>query len=291
MNLHEPLTISGCTVADALRFGTARLQMRDDLRENATRDAQQILEIATGLSRVQMLAQPERTLREEEAGSFQGMIAQRRGGVPVQHLRGSQEFFGRSFVVTPDVLIPRPETEHIVEEVLRLYTDRSAPLRIADVGTGSGILAVTLALEFPVSDVLALDISTAALVVAQENAVALSARNVRFAESDLLAAVGDERFDLIVSNPPYIPLTEAAALHRQVRDHEPYLALFGGEDGLDVIRRLLPQAAAHLVTGGWFLMETAGRSAAYDMLLAGWAKVRWVCDLQGIERVAVAQKL
>lgn len=289
-SLHDPLTIAGCTVAEALRFGTARLAMRDDLRDNAARDAQQILEIATGMSRVQMLAQPDRALREEEAGSFQGMIAQRRGGVPVQHLRGSQEFFGRTFLVTPDVLIPRPETEHIIEEVLRLYTDRSTSFRIADVGTGSGILAVTLALEYPASDVLALDISSGALAVARENAAALDASNVRFAESDLLAAADGERFDLIVSNPPYIPLTEAAELHRQVRDHEPHLALFGGEDGLALIRTLLPQAAAHLHSGGWLLMETAGRSPAYNALLAGWQHVQWVRDLQGIERIAVAQK-
>ncbi len=285
---HDPLKIAGCTVADALRVGTARLQMRDDLRDNATRDAQQILEIAMGLSRVQMLATPERPLREEEAGSFQGMVAQRRGGVPIQHLRGSQEFFGRSFSVTPDVLIPRPETEGIVEEVLRLCTDRSAPLRIADVGTGSGILAVTLALEYPASVVLALDLSRAALAVARDNASALGARNVRFAESDLLAAAGDERFDMIVSNPPYIPLTEAAELHRQVRDHEPHLALFGGEDGLDVIRRLVPQAAAHLRPDGWLLMETAGRSTALDGLFREW-NVHYMKDLQGIERVAAAQ--
>ncbi len=286
---HEPLKIAGCTVADALRFGTARLQMRDDLREHAARDAQQILEIATRLSRVQMLAQPERPLREEEAGSFRGMIAQRRGGVPVQHLRGSQEFFGRDFKVTPDVLIPRPETEHIVEEALRLFPERSAPLRIADVGTGSGILAVTLALEYPASNVLALDISPAALGVARENAAALDVRNVRFAESDLLAAAGEESFDLIVSNPPYIPLKEAAELHRQVGEHEPHLALFGGDDGLDLVRRLLPQASRLLQPGGWFLMETAGRSPALDVLLQGWRGSRYVPDLQGIERIAVLQ--
>ena len=289
MSPHEPLKIAGCTVADALRFGAARLAMRDDLRENAARDAQQLLEIATGLTRVQMLAQPDRPLREEEAGSFQGMIAQRRGGVPVQHLRGSQEFFGRSFLVTPDVLIPRPETEGIIEEVFRLYTDRSTPLRIADVGTGSGVLAVTLALEFPASEVLALDISPEALAVAQANATALGARNVRFAESDLLAAAENEPFDLIVSNPPYIPLHEAAELHRQVRDHEPHLALFGGDDGLAVIRRLLPQAATHLRPTGWLLMETAGRDDALLLLLQAWQNVHFLADLQGVERIAAAQ--
>ncbi len=280
-----PLTVRG-----ALDFGTEHLSKRADLRDNAARDAQQLLEIATGLTRVQMLAQPDRLLREEEAGSFRGMVAQRRGGVPIQHLRGSQEFFGREFLVSPDVLIPRPETEHIVEEVLRLYPDRNEPLRIADVGTGSGILAVTLALEYPKSSVLALDISPAALAIAQDNAQRLGARNVRFAESDLLAAAAEDVFDLIVSNPPYIPLTEAADLHPQVRDHEPHLALFGGEDGYDVIRRLIPQASSHLCEGGWLLMETAGRTATLDALLQGWQEVHSVRDLQGIERVAVARR-
>ncbi|MGI4756250.1 MAG: peptide chain release factor N(5)-glutamine methyltransferase [Janthinobacterium lividum] len=286
--LHDPLKIAGCTVAEALRFGTARLAMRDDLRENAARDAQQILEIATGLTRVQMMAQPERPLREEEAGSFQCMIAQRRGAVPIQHLRGSQEFFGRDFRVSPDVLIPRPETEHLIEEVLRLYPDRSAPLRIADVGTGSGILAITLALEYPESNVFALDISTAALDVALVNAAVLGAANVSLAQSDLLEAVQDEPpFDLIVANPPYIPLTEAEQLHPQVRDHEPHLALFGGEDGLELIRRFLPQAAGLLKPGGWLLMETAGRSPALDSLLGDWQNFRYVEDLSGTERILV----
>lgn len=288
---HEPLKIKGCTVADALRFGTMRLSMRDDLRENAARDAQQILEIATGLTRVQMMAQPDRPLKEEEAGSFQGMLAQRRHAMPIQHLRGSQEFFGREFAVSPDVLIPRPETEHIVEEVLRLFPDRKAPLKLADVGTGSGILAVTLALEFPQSLVAALDISPDALAVAQDNAARLNTLSrTRILQSDLLAAVTGETFDLIVSNPPYIPLIEKDTLHAQVREYEPHLALFGGEDGHDVLRRLIPQAKDALSPGGWLILETAGRSAIADELLSGWQQVHWVRDLQGIERIAIAQR-
>lgn len=288
---HEPLKIKGCTVDDALRFGTMRLSMREDLRENAARDAQQILEIATGLTRVQMLAQPDRPLKEEEAGSFQGMLAQRRHAVPIQHLRGSQEFFGRDFAVSPDVLIPRPETEHVVEEVLRLFPDRRAPLKIADVGTGSGILAVTLALEYPQSLIAALDISPDALAVAQDNAARLGTLSrTRILQSDLLAAVEGETFDLIVSNPPYIPLTEKDTLHAQVREYEPHLALFGGADGHDVLRSLIPQAKGALSPGGWLLLETAGRSAIAEELLSGWQQVRWVSDLQGIERIAVAQR-
>lgn len=288
--MHDPLTIKGATIQSALSFGTARLAMSDDLRENAARDAQQILEIATGLTRVQMLAQPDRPLREEEAGSFQGMIAQRRGAVPIQHLRGSQEFFGRDFFVSPDVLIPRPETEHIIEEVLRLYPDRNVPLKIADVGTGSGILAITLALEYPQSSVTALDISPAALREARTNAARLGAERIAFLESDLMTGLAGESFDLIVSNPPYIPLQEASTLHRQVLQHEPHLALFGGDDGLDILRRLIPQASQHLVSGGWLLLETAGRSAALDDLLRAWKNCHYVSDLQGIERIAVAQQ-
>lgn len=289
---HEPLKIKGCTVADALRFGTMRLQMRDDLRENAARDAQQLLEIATGLTRVQMLAQPDRPLKEEEAGSFQGMLAQRRAAVPIQHLRGSQEFFGRDFHVSPDVLIPRPETEHLVEEVLRLYPDRSQRLTIADVGTGSGILAVTLALEYPNSSVTALDLSPEALAVAKHNAAYHRvADRIRFLHSDLLNAAEGVAFDLIVSNPPYVPLTEKETLHAQVRDYEPHLALFGGEDGHDVLRRLVPQAFAALKPGGWLLLETAGRSAVTDALLDTAHTVSWVADLQGIQRIAVARTL
>jgi release factor glutamine methyltransferase len=277
------------TVQSALQWGTEHLERRDDLREHAARDARQLLEFATGLSRVQMLTRADQVLAEEEAGSFRGMVAQRRGGVPIQHLRGSQEFFGREFLVSPDVLIPRPETEHLVEEVLRLYPDRSAPLRIADVGTGSGILALTLALEYPRSCVLALDISAPALVMANINAVRLSVRNIRFAHSDLLAAAAGESFDLIVSNPPYIPLREAADLHAQVRDHEPHLALFGGDDGLDIFRRLIPQAAQHLHPQGWLLMETAGRTDALDQLLGDWKNLHSVPDLQGIQRIVAAQ--
>ena len=291
--MHDPLTIKGATVQSALQFGTARLAMRADLRENAGRDAQAILEIATGLTRVQMLAQPDRPLREEEAGAFQGMIAQRRGAVPIQHLRGSQEFFGKDFLVTPDVLIPRPETEHIVEEVLRLYPDRGCALRVADVGTGSGILAVTLASEYPGASVVAVDTSKAALDVARRNAVALGVgERVQFVESDLFAAIDEDAdFDVIVSNPPYIPLHEAVALHPQVRDHEPHTALFGGDDGLEIIRRLLPQAADHLVPGGWLLMETAGRSATLDHLLRERWAFRYILDLHGIQRIVAAQVL
>ena len=158
-------------------------------------------------------------------------------------------------------------------------------------GTGSGILAITLALEYPRSSVLALDISGPALAMAYTNVVRLNARNVRFAHSDLFAAAGNERFDLIVSNPPYIPLREVADLHPQVRDHEPHLALFGGEDGLDLYRRLIPQAKLRLLPGSWLLLETAGRCPALDELLKNWSDLHYVNDLQMMERIAAARAL
>jgi release factor glutamine methyltransferase len=271
--------------------------LREDLRNTAVQDARQLLEVATGLSRVGMLAAPERLLGGEEMSRYGGLLERRLGAEPVQYLRGSQEFYGRPFAVTPAVLIPRPETELIVDEVLRLFADQQWPLRMADVGTGGGVLAVTLALEYPEATVVGLDISRDALAVAQRNAESLGLGRrmlqggVRFAESDLLAAVHDESFDVIVSNPPYVPLVDAPSLHAQVREHEPHLALFGGEDGHDVLRRLIPQAWERLVAGGWLLLETGGRTPVLDALLAGWSEVHHLQDLRGVARVTAARRL
>ncbi len=284
------------TVSHLLRLGSARLCLRDDLQETATQDARQLLQMATGLSRVEMLATPERAVGAEVADRYDALLERRLRAEPVQYLRGSQEFYGREFAVSPAVLIPRPETELIVDTVLRLFADRAWPLRMADVGTGSGVLAVTLALEYPHSMAVGLDVSPEALAVARMNAEALGLGrrmlmgDVRFSESDLLAAVHDESFDVIVSNPPYVPLVDLPTLHAQVREHEPHLALFGGADGHDVLRRLVPQAWARLVPGGWLLLETAGRTPVLDTLLRGWSDVEFVRDLQGIERIAVARR-
>ena len=255
---------------DALRLGAERLALREDLREYAVLDARQLLEMATGVARAGMLAAPERRLTAEEARRFDGLLEQRLRAVPLQYLRGSQEFYGRSFAVSPAVLIPRPETEQIIDRALDLFRDRNWTLRLADVGTGSGVLAVTLALHYPQSSVVALDLSREALRVAQHNAEALGLNDrvlggsVRFTESDLLRAVAGEQFDLIVSNPPYVPLTDRPTLHPQVRDHEPHLALFGGADGHDVLRRLIPEAWDCLAPGGWLLLETGGRSTILE---------------------------
>ncbi len=270
--------------------------MREDLRDNAALDARQLLEVATGLSRVGMLADPDRLLGAEEVVRYEALLERRLQAEPVQYMRGSQEFYGRQFLVTPDVLIPRPETELIADEVLRLFTDRQWPLRIADVGTGSGVLAVTLALDYTKATVVGLDVSLEALAVARRNAEGLGLGRrmlqggVRFAESDLLDFVHDESFDVIVSNPPYVPLADAPSLHAQVREHEPHLALFGGADGHDVLRQLIPQAWERLVPGGWLVLETGGRTPVLDTLLSRWSEVRFVRDLQGVERIAMARR-
>ena len=290
--LHASAASGRLAVREALRQTARHLEADAQLTESARLDAHQLIEIATGLTRVQMLAAPERPLSETESALLDRLLVQRLRHVPIQYLRGSQEFYGRSFFVTPDVLIPRPETESIIEEVLRISPDRASPLRIVDIGTGSGILAITLALEFAAAHITALDISPAALAIAQRNAQALGADPGRllFMQSDLLSAVGDEQYDIIVSNPPYVPLTEAPTLHPQVLDHEPHLALFGGTDGHDVLRRLIPQAWLALRPGGCLLLETAGRTATLESLLAGWSNVAYRRDLQDVDRIVLARR-
>ena len=193
--------------------------------------------------------------------------------------------------MTPDVLIPRPETEHLVEAALeRIPLDQ--PIEIADVGTGSGAIAVALAVARPQARITAIDISPAALEVAKKNAVAHGVGDgVRFSESDLLEAVGEETFDMIVSNPPYIAEVDRETLAAEVRDFEPAGALFAGPSGLEIYERLIPQAAERLRNGGWLLLEIgAGQELSLRQLLLGWNNVGFVDDLQGIARVAVAQR-
>ncbi len=240
------------------------------------------------------------------------LIAQRASGVPTQHLTGHQEFWGLDFEVTPDVLIPRPETEHVIEVALdRLgiasgdssSSRRGAEFRIADVGTGSGCIAVALAHELPGARVVATDISAAALEVARRNAVrhGVSAR-IEFVECNLLdlflhgsrvTSHESRPFDLIASNPPYIGRWEAATLAREVREHEPEAALFGGETGTEIYAPLIAQAAALLKPGGVLVLELGHTSAEHvsDLLRAPlWTALTISNDLAGIPRVASAQR-
>jgi release factor glutamine methyltransferase len=243
-----------------------------------------------GLTRAELLTYPDRELTVGQESGYREAIARRARQEPVQYITGVQEFYGRPFAVTPAVLIPRPETEHLVEAVLAL---RPAPRRILDIGTGSGILAITLALEVPNASLTATDISSEALAVAQQNARALgAAERIRLRESDLFASLrkGD-RFDCIVSNPPYVATSEV--LEPQVRDYEPVTALYAGDDGLAVYRRLIPESLAHLEPGGDLLLEIGyGQRDAIAKLLitSDLTEIQFIEDLQQIPRVAIAQR-
>jgi release factor glutamine methyltransferase len=234
-------------------------------------------------------------------------LHERTQGKPTQYITGRQEFYGREFRVTRDVLIPRPETEHLIEAALAriskwggppgpgatawsrpLLPNTTAP-RILDIGTGSGAIAITLSLETN-SPVFAIDILRAALTIAAANARRLHA-NVSFLQCDLGSALADTSIDIVVSNPPYVPLRDRSTMQREVREHEPALALFAGDDGLDVYRRLIPEARRLLKPGGWLIMELGYRSAeAVRELLDGWDEVQLVDDLAGIARVIAAKK-
>jgi release factor glutamine methyltransferase len=255
----------------------------------ARRDAELLLLRVLGRDRAWLLAHPEAALTPEQAHHYESWIARRVRHEPVQYILGEQEFFGLAMRVTPAVLIPRRETEHLVEALLQRVPN-AAPLRIADVGTGSGAIAIALAAALPPAQVTALDRSAAALDVARQNAVRHAvADRVRFLESDLLSAVRGERFDAIVSNPPYI--AESETLEPQVSEYEPYAALYAGPTGLEVYRQLIPQAREALVPGGWLLLEIGhGQRPALADLLRDWDGVEFANDLAGISRVAIARR-
>jgi len=212
-------------------------------------------------------------------------LHERLEGKPTQYITKRQEFYGREFRVTPDVLIPRPETEHVVEVALKV--GRGAR-RMVDVGTGSGALAVTLQLETGAA-AMATDISAAAAAVAAGNAQRLGAR-VGFVVCDLLSGVADGSMDLIVSNPPYVPLGDRHGLQREVRDWEPSVALFAGETGFEIYGRIVADAPRVLRPGGWLAMELGFLSLEHvAALLRGWQDVRIEPDLAGIPRVIAAR--
>ena len=246
--------------------------------------AEVLLSHAVHCRREYLYAHPEQELREVEWIHYGRYLHERMQGKPTQYITRRQEFYGREFHVTPDVLIPRPETEHVVEAVLKVA--RGAK-RIVDVGTGSGALAVTLQLEMGAAAV-ATDISAAAASVASDNARRLSAP-VDFVVCDLLSAIADRSADAIVSNPPYVPLGTREGLQREVRDWEPQVALFGGKTGLELYDRIAADAPRVLRPGGWLIMELGFGSVNHvSDLLAGWRQVHIEPDLAGIPRVIAA---
>jgi release factor glutamine methyltransferase len=268
------------TVRTALLQGQKLLE--DAKISEARLTAEVLLMRATGHDRAWLYARGNDELIEVWWIHYGRYLHQRIKGEPTQYITGRQEFYGREFRVTPDVLIPRPETEHLIEAALARSVEA-----ILDIGTGSGAIAVTLALETK-AQVVATDVSLAALQIAQQNARALSAP-VTFIACDLGAGFADGSFDLVVSNPPYIAASDRESLQPEVRDHEPALALFGGEDGLAIYRRLIPEAARLLRPGGWLMMELGDARAVREMC-AGWADVEIVNDLAGIPRVLIARR-
>jgi release factor glutamine methyltransferase len=280
------------TLREALTNATQQLAADTHLRDAAARDAEFLLLHALQISRTTLHAHPNREVTSEDAATYQTLIDRRLKLEPIQYITTRQEFYGLSLTVTPAVLIPRPETEHLVEAVLaRLHHDQ--PLRIADVGTGSGAIAIALATHLHRAEITALDLSPAALEIAKQNAEEhnVSGR-IRFILSDLLAEIpGTQTFEAIVSNPPYVPESDLPTLHPQVREHEPATALFAGSDGLDIYRRLIPQAHAALKPDGLLAMEIGhGQREALARLLTGWAQVGFINDLQQIPRVALARR-
>jgi release factor glutamine methyltransferase len=281
------------TLHEHVAQGIGRLERAGLSPSTATIDAAVLARAALGWDRAQYLAHLHDSPPETFAAAFDALLARRERREPVAQILGIREFWGREFVVTSAVLTPRPETELVVEEAVLRFKG-SPPQRVIDVGTGSGCLAVTLALEFPDAAVVATDISAAALEVARANARRLGAARIRFVEMNLLDAIAPGSIQLIVANPPYVPAVARPALSPEVREYEPGVALFGGSDGLGIIRRLLPAASATLVPGGWLLMEFgAGSDDEVRAAVEETPGLRLEViedDLQGIPRVVVARK-
>jgi release factor glutamine methyltransferase len=261
-----------------------------ELASEQRRDVAYLLRAAMGRDAAYVLAHGDEVLTDEVEPRFRAMIARRQAGEPVQYIVGTQEFWGLELQVTPAVLIPRPETERVVETVLA-QVSRDADLRLADVGTGSGAIAIALAKELPNARIVATDVSAAALQVARENARRHGvADRIEFVECDLLLAQLQNHFDVIASNPPYVAEVDRETLAREVRDFEPAQALFAGADGLEIYRRLVPAAQAALKPGGWLVMEMGAVQAdTLRKILADWKSLEIKRDLAGIERVVCAQ--
>jgi len=289
-------------------------QLRAASVPSFTLAAELLLLHVIGQDRTWLYSHPEEILPEPTAEAYLALLASRCSGIPTQHLTGKQEFWGLEFEVTPDVLIPRPETEHLIEVALdrlavrEIRAGRQPRLNgenvtLVDIGTGSGCIAVTLAKELSAATVYATDISKAALEIARRNATRLGvADRIQFLQSNLLEAFAKRQaksqespfFDLILSNPPYVSLRDAESLPIEVREHEPHAALFGGEEGYELYGALIPQAAEHLKPGGLLVLELGFNSLpAVEPLLDrdDWVNVGVTKDLAGIPRVIAAERL
>lgn len=255
-----------------------------------------------GRDRAFLYGHPEQELSAEELARYEAALAQRARGTPAQYITGHQEFWGMDLIVSPAVLIPRPETEHVIETVLQLAPalilsqgrafQSDNPLRIVDVGTGSGCIALALAKELPGAEIHATDISSPALEIARANAARHQLANrIKFHEADLLDGLAPSSYDIVVSNPPYVGESEEDTVQLEVRKFEPRNAVFAGHTGTEVIERLISQAHTVLKPGGWLVMEISGTIVEQVRELLGeWKDVQITNDLQGIPRVASGWK-
>jgi release factor glutamine methyltransferase len=256
--------------------------------ESPRLDAELLVAHALAIDRMRVFLDADRPLEGAELATLRDLVKRRRAFEPIAYLRGEREFYGLKFRVDKRVLVPRPDTETLVDAALARSAHVSMSMRQLDLCTGSGCVAVAMARQRPTSTVFASDVSDGALAVARDNALRLGAYNVAFFESDLFAAFAGKRFDVITANPPYIASAEIATLMPDVRDHEPRLALDGGDDGLDLVRRIVAEAPDHLASGGLLALEIgAGEAPATVQLLEarGFTDVRVHRDIARIERV------
>ena len=279
------------SIADSLREATQALQAAGV--PEARREAGSLLSFVTARDRTFLISHAEDLLADADLDRFREVVARRAEGEPLQYITGVQDFFGREFRVTPDVLIPRPETELLIEAALEIVAGVSSPL-ICDVGTGSGCIAVTLLCERSDARAVAVDVSEAALAVAADNARRHGVNErIELKISDCFDAVDETSFDLVVSNPPYVSSDALAGLQREVRDHEPLVALSPGADGLVVIRRLLRDAPAFLKPHGHLIMEIGFDQGEKIQGLIDpemWHLLEIRPDLQSIPRIVVVRR-
>ena len=279
------------SISDLLREASQTL--RDAGVPEARREAGSLLSHVIGKDRTFLISHAEDIVAGDDLARFRETVARRASGEPLQYITGVQDFYGREFRVTTDVLIPRPETELLVEAALEVIAHKPAPL-ICDVGTGSGCIAITLVCERTDARAVAVDVSVPALAVAEDNARRHAVGDrMRFTISDCFDSVDRTAFDLVVSNPPYVAADALPGLQREVRDHEPLVALSSGADGLDVIRRLLRDAPAFLKTDGYLIMEIGFDQGEKVQRLINenlWRLDEIRPDLQGIPRIVLVQK-
>jgi release factor glutamine methyltransferase len=286
---------SDVTLREGLTSAIARLTANSV--PSPRMNAELLLMFTLGCDRALLYAHSERELTGDEQSRYNVALSERERGTPAQYITGHQEFWGMDFIVSPAVLIPRPETEHAIETVLRLAQSggqerRPHTLRIADVGTGSGCIGLALAKELPGAEIQATDISSAALDIARANASRLQLESrIRFRLGDLLDGVPPESLDFVVSNPPYVGESEQDQVQLEVRKFEPRRAVFAGPKGSEVIERLIPQACTVLKPDGWLVMELSGTIAEdVKVFLKDWKDVQLLPDLQSIPRVVQARK-